>query len=82
MSGRHVWKSCVEEPDIYIGENYSNEHQITKKYTKDFLHPGLGFTKGLKVLRFLLIWDSQKVLSKILAETKFVQKVLTTLNSN
>ena len=48
MSGRHVWKSCVEEPDIYIGENYSNEHQITKKYTKDFLHPGADFTKGLK----------------------------------
>ena len=41
MSGRHVWKSCVEEPDIYIGENYSNEHQMTKKYTKDFLHPGI-----------------------------------------
>ena len=29
-----------------------------------------------------IYWDSQKVLSKILAETKFVQKVLTTLNSN
>ena len=29
-----------------------------------------------------LNWDSQKVLSKILAETKFVQKVLTTLNLN
>ena len=41
MSGRHVWKSCVEEPDIYIGENDSNEYQITKKYTKDFLHPGI-----------------------------------------
>ena len=27
-------------------------------------------------------WDSQKVLSKILAGTKFVEKVLTTLNSN
>ena len=41
MSGRHVWKSCVEEPDIYIGENDSNEYHITKKYTKDFLHPGI-----------------------------------------
>ena len=42
MSGRHVCncKSCVEEPDIYIGENYSTEHQKTKKKTKDFLHPG------------------------------------------
>ena len=40
MYGRHVWKSCVEEPDIYIGENYSTEHQKTKKKTKDFLHPG------------------------------------------
>ena len=40
MSRRHVWKSCVEEPDIYIGENYSTEHQMTKKKTKDFLHPG------------------------------------------
>ena len=40
MSGRHAWKSCVEEPDIYIGENYSTEHQKTKKYTQDFLHPG------------------------------------------
>ena len=38
MSGRHAWKSCVEEPDIYIGENYSTEHQMTK--TKVFLHPG------------------------------------------
>ena len=40
MSERHAWKPCVEEPDIYIGENYSTEHQITKKMTKDFLHPG------------------------------------------
>ena len=39
MSGRHALKSCIEEPDIYIGENDSNEHQMTKKYTKDFLHP-------------------------------------------
>ena len=39
-SGRHAWKSCVEEPDIYIGENSSTGHQITKKMTKDFLHPG------------------------------------------
>ena len=41
MSGRHVWKSCVEEPDIYIGENYSTEQQMTKEKTKDFLHPGI-----------------------------------------
>ena len=33
-------KSCVEEPDIYIGENYSSEYQKTKKKTKDFLHSG------------------------------------------
>ena len=33
--------SRVEEPDIYIGENYSNEHQMTKDNTKDFLHPGI-----------------------------------------
>ena len=40
MSGGHVWKSCVEEPDIYIVGNYSTEHQMTKKKTNDFLHPG------------------------------------------
>ena len=40
MSGRHVWKSCVEEPDLYIGDNYSNENHKTKKNTIDFLHPG------------------------------------------
>ena len=40
MSARHAWKSCVEEPDIYTGENYSIEHQMTKKKTKYFLHPG------------------------------------------
>ena len=40
MSGRHVWKSCVEEPVIYIGKTYSTEHQKTKEKTKDFLHPG------------------------------------------
>ena len=41
--GFFLWKifvSRVEQTDIYIGENYSNEYQITKKMTKDFLHPG------------------------------------------
>ena len=40
MSRRHVWKSCVEETDVYIGENYQIEHQKTKEKTKDFLHLG------------------------------------------
>ena len=35
-----MWKSYGEDPDIYIGENYSTEHQMKKKKTKDFLHPG------------------------------------------
>ena len=32
--------SCLEESDVYIGENYSIDHQKTKKKTKDFLNPG------------------------------------------
>ena len=59
--------SCITK-HIYLTENECRQIIMHQKR-------GPGFTKGLKP-RFLLNWDSQKVLSKILAETKFVQKVL------